>query len=279
VVVTGGNRGLGHDLVRGFARAGASTVLVTRDLSRGEVAAEQVRSALRASTPGHLAQIRVEQADLGDLASVRALAERLAAAPGGVHALVNNAAQLFQRRQVDDAGVERSVAVNHLGPSLLTGLLLPTLRAHAPAAVVNLSTGSVRFGHLEDLQSAARFSPHRAYATSKLADLAGTVELAAALEGSGVRVLAVDPGAMRTGMGEDMPGVLGFVNRRIKPDQQPREITAATVVRAASVPALGTGVWLDRRGVPVRLPRSIRDPKTRREVWRETQRLIGPLPG
>lgn len=274
-VITGGTGGLGRELVRQFARAGGDTVLVSREPARGQAVADVIRAQLAGVAPAHTTgRVEAEVADLADPVSVGALAKRLLARPDGITVLINNAAQLVPARSVDARGVERSLAVNHLGPFLLTGLLMPSLRAHAPSAIVNISSASVQFGHPEDLQSAARFTPHRAYATAKLVSLAVAVELAERLGDGGVRVVAVDPGAMRTGMGEDMPGLLGFFNRRVKRDQQPIERTAATVLRAATDPSFGTGTVLNRKGAPLRLPRSVRPPEVRRRLWQETELLV-----
>lgn len=281
VAVTGGNRGLGLHVVRQLAAAGATAILVARDEDRGRAAAELVTRELRGG-PG---RVEVEQTDLRDPTSLSGIAARIGARHGGLHALVNNAAQILPTRQVDDAGVERHIAVNHLGPFLLTRLTLPTLAATAsatgaPTAVVNLSSASVHFGDITDLQSERKFGPNRSYGTSKLANLAAAVELAHRLDADGtpVRVLSVDPGGMRTGMGEDLPGLLGFVNRRLKPNQQPIERTAHTVVRAALDPTAPTGAWLDRAGRPIRLPRPLRDAATRQRVWDETERLLAAAP-
>lgn len=277
VAVTGGNRGLGLHLVRHLAAIGATAILVARDRPRGERAAEAVTRELRDGG----GRVEVEHADLTDPGSLHALVERLGARPGGIHALINNAARILPDRRVDAAGIERHIAVNHLGPILLTHLLVPALAATAatagsPSAVVGLSSASVRFGDPADLQSERRFTPNRSYGTSKLVNLAVTVELARRLDADGtpVRIVSVDPGAMRTGMGEDLPGLLGFINRRLKPNQQPIERTAATVVRAALDPAVPTGVWLDRTGRPMPLPRSIRTATTRHRMWAETERLL-----
>lgn len=280
--MTGGNRGLGLHLVRRLAAAGATAVLTARDRARDHDAAALVAGELFGAA-GH---IEVEQADVTDPASLRALAERLGARPDGLHALVNNAAQILPTRPVDHRGVERHVAVNHLGPFLLTTALLPALTATAAAsgaatAVVNVSSASARFGDTTDLQSERKFGPNRSYGTSKLANLAASIELAHQLDANGtpVRIVSVDPGGMRTGMGEDLPGLLGFVNRRIKPNQQPIERTARTVLRAALDAAIPTGAWLDRTGRPMPLPRSIRDAAVRRRVWQDTERLLAVAAG
>lgn len=269
VVLTGGTGGLGRHLVAQFVEGGATVVLVVRDRRR----AQAVVSAL--DTAG--GQVEIEQADLGSQASVRDLAERLAAR-SGIAVLVNNAGAIFAERRLGPDGVERSVAVNHLGPFLLTTLLMPALRQNTPAAVVNLSTGSVQFGDLDDLQSERRYSPNRSYGTAKLAALAAAVELSRRLSHDGanaVRVVSVDPGAMRTGLGEDIPGLFGFFNRRLKPNQQPIDRTAATIIRAASDASIGTGVWLDLKGRPKKLPRAIRDRAVQRREFDRVADLLG----
>ena len=95
-------------------------------------------------------------------------------------------------------------AVNYLAPFLLTNLLLDVLKTSAPARIVNVSCGAQASGsvHLDDLQAEQRYSPMRAYGQSKLAIVLFTYELARRLQGTGVTATCLDPGFVRTNIGQ-----------------------------------------------------------------------------
>jgi NAD(P)-dependent dehydrogenase (short-subunit alcohol dehydrogenase family) len=99
-------------------------------------------------------------------------------------------------------------AVNHLAYSLLGDLLLNTLRASAPARIINVSSNAYTHGKIEfdNLQGKRSYSS-RAYGNSKLAILLFTIELAWRLEGTGVTVNALHPGLVNTGFGKNHSGV------------------------------------------------------------------------
>ncbi|HEV3052761.1 MAG TPA: SDR family NAD(P)-dependent oxidoreductase, partial [Longimicrobium sp.] len=126
-LVTGGTGGIGRETALGLARLGATVVVVGRDAARGEAAVEAIR---RESGND---DVRLMTADLSSLDEVRGLAARFAAAHDRLDILVNNAAGMYAERGETADGFERTLAMTHLSPALLTHLLLPLLRASVPA--------------------------------------------------------------------------------------------------------------------------------------------------
>jgi retinol dehydrogenase 14 len=117
--------------------------------------------------------------------------------------LVNNVGGFWSHRHLTADGLEHTFALNHLGPFLLTNLLLDRLRASAPARVVTVSSGAQATGRIDfdDLQGSARYSGQRAYSASKLANVMFTYELARRLEGTAVTATVLHPGLVRTNFG------------------------------------------------------------------------------
>ena len=100
-------------------------------------------------------------------------------------------------------------ALNHLAYFLLTNLLLDTIKASAPARIINVSSdahsrGKIDFDNLQGERSYSSFGP---YGNSKLANILFTTELARRLEGTGVTVNALHPGFTSTGFGKNNPGL------------------------------------------------------------------------
>jgi retinol dehydrogenase-14 len=209
-VVTGATSGLGREIAIGFARRGARTVVVGRGVDRAAQAASEI--ALEAENP------LVESVPVRDLAlrsEVQALAQTLQARYPAISFLVNNAGGYFHRRQTTSEGIERTFALNVLAPFLLTSLLVPRLKAGAPARVVNVASAAHERQTLDfrDLQGARRYFGHRAYGRSKLALILLTREMARRLGDSGVTVTAVHPGFVRTGLGQQDAGILALAFR------------------------------------------------------------------
>lgn len=174
-LITGANSGIGLTAAQALAAAGAHVVLAVRDLDKGRAAAD----AIRGSTD-------VRQLDLASLASVREFAD---AWDGDLDLLVNNAGVMAIPRRETPDGFEMQLATNHLGHFTLTNLLLP----HVTGRVVTVASDAHRMGavNFDDLQLSRGYTPWRAYAQSKLANLLFTLELQRRLTDAGSPVLAV----------------------------------------------------------------------------------------
>lgn len=186
-VITGANSGLGIETTRVLARAGARVVMAVRDEVRGRAEADTVDG-----------ETEVRRLDLADLASVRAFAERW---EGDIHLLINNAGIMAVARGTTKDGFELQFGTNHLGHFALTNLLLE----HVTGRVVTVSSGMHRRAagiDFDDVNLESGYTPYKAYAQSKLANLLFTLELQRRLEAAGSPVLstAAHPGYTATNL-------------------------------------------------------------------------------
>jgi NAD(P)-dependent dehydrogenase (short-subunit alcohol dehydrogenase family) len=149
-LVTGSTRGIGLETARALAVAGATVLLHGRDPQRTRAAAG--RLATDTGSP----RVRPVYADFSHLVQVRALAQQLNSSLPRLDVLVNNAGMMSRARQLSEDGFERTFAVNHLAPFLLTNLLLGKLRQSAPARVVVVASEAHRRAVLDfdDLNNA-----------------------------------------------------------------------------------------------------------------------------
>lgn len=197
-LVTGGTNGIGKATVQALAQLGATVVIVGRNAPKTAQLVEEIRAASGNKNVDSLL------ADLSSQQEVRLLANEFKSKYSHLHVLLNNAGAVFMQRQLSVDGIEMTFALNHLASFLLTNLLLDTLKASAPARIINVSSNAHTSGKIEfdNLQGERGYSP-RVYENSKLATLLFTMELARRLEGSGVTINALHPGFVATGFAKN----------------------------------------------------------------------------
>ena len=245
-VITGANSGIGRAAATELARMGLNLVLVCRDRDKGEETVSELKES------GAKGSLDLEIADLSSLDAVRGLAEDLVAKHPLLNVLINNAGRVSLRRSVTPDGYETTFEVNYLAPFLLTNLLLGTLKANAPSRIVNVSSVAHYSGHIrfDDLQAEKGYSGLGAYAQSKLALVIFTRELATRLQGTGVIVNCLHPGAVSTNIWDRGAGPFAFIMALPKLFMISPEKGAETVVYLATSPEVtDSGAYFEKRRV------------------------------
>lgn len=277
-IVTGANTGIGYETARALARKGAAVILACRDADKGRAAAERIRAE------GAAGAVTVEALDLSDLDSVRAFAERFAAAHDRLDLLINNAGVMVPPKGQTRQGFELQLGTNHLGHFALVARLLPLLRRTAGARVVVVSSNAHHGGRidLDDLQFERRgYRAWAAYCQSKLANLLFALELQRRLDavGGGPLVTAAHPGWTATDLQRTM-GIARLFNPLMA--MRPGE-GALPTLRAATDPAARGGEYFGPRGLfelrgrpeRARLGARARDEATAAQLWDASERLTG----
>jgi len=269
-IVTGPTSGIGKEAARGLALLGAHVILACRDASKGAA----VRDEIVRDTGN--ADLEVGIIDLAAPESIRSFAAEFRATHPRLDVLINNAGTLSFRRRCTPEGVESQFAVNVLGPFLLTNLLVSELKASAPSRVINVGSATHFSGHVEfdNLQGERKYAFLRAYSNSKLEILLLTYELARRLEGTGVTVNCVHPGAIRTDLYNGLPVAFRFVKVFLRDP-----VTgAAPIVRLASDPDLEkvNGRYFDRFA-QTRSAAESYDVGVAQRLWAACEGLAGPV--
>jgi NAD(P)-dependent dehydrogenase (short-subunit alcohol dehydrogenase family) len=252
---------------------GARVGITGRDLARAEQAATDIRAA--SGNPA----VDVFAADMTSQAEVRRLAAAVLDAYPRLDVLVNNVGGFWAHRHPTTDGLERTFALNHLAPFLITNLLLDRLKASAPARVVNVSSGAQSMGRIafDDLQGARKYSGQHAYNQSKLATIMFTNELARRLEGTGVTANSLHPGVVRTNFGaEDQARFFAVISRLILPLLKTPAQGAQTPIYLASSPDVDgvTGKFFANRK-PKTANKLADDTEVSARLWRVSADLVG----
>ncbi|XP_075951995.1 retinol dehydrogenase 11 [Anarhichas minor] len=207
-IVTGANTGIGKFIALDLARRGARVILACRSEARGTAALKEIREKTGNS------DIHLRLVDLSSLDSVREFAKGILTEEKALHILVNNAGVSGLPRQITKDGFESSFATNHLGPFLLTNLLLDLMKSSAPSRIVTLASvnhkkGVVDFSHFhgENLT----YHMDSVYNHTKLHNVICTKELARRLEGTGVTANSVHPGIVMTEVLRHYPLMIRFI--------------------------------------------------------------------
>lgn len=196
-IVTGANSGMGLASTVELAKEGYRVVMVCRSAQRGEQALQE------AKRQSGSARIELMLCDLGSLASIREFAAAFTSVYPKLDVLLNNAGIIAIRRETTADGFESMIGVNHLGPFLLTHLLLGHLKQAPQGRIVNVSSGAHKAGtiHFPDPHMTQGYGIWKGYAQSKLANILFTKELAERLRGTTVTVNCLHPGAVSTNIG------------------------------------------------------------------------------
>jgi len=267
-VVTGASAGIGASLAKGLAAQGASLALVARDKDR---LAEVARECERLGAP----EARTYACDFASLEQVRELADRLLEDLPRIDVLANNAGLTLTHRQETVDGHEKTFAVNHLAPYLLTRLLLDRLVASAPARVVVTASDAHEFGPIDpdDYMSTKAYKPLKVYGRSKLANILFTTELSQRLAGTGVTVNCFHPGFVSTSIGRDHPiGVL--VLKVLRPFIKSPQQGADTGLFLATTDVPENGKYFVKRRVHA-VKNDAQDPKLAQRLWEDSGELVG----
>ena len=179
---------------------GADLAITGRDRARAETAAAEIRAAGGG-------RVDVFVADLSSQAQVRRLADEVLQTLSRIDVLINNVGGYWNNRHVTPDGLERTFALNHLAPFLLTNLLLDRLKQSSPSRVVTVASHAQAMGQIDfdDLQGEHSYSGARAYNQSKLANVMFTYELARRLRATSVTANALHPGVVNTSFGAEDP--------------------------------------------------------------------------
>lgn len=273
VLVTGGTGGIGLATAAGLAGLGAQVGVVGRNRERALAAVETIH----ARHAGAVVDVFV--ADLSSQVEVRRLADDVQAAYPRLDVLVNNVGGYWAHRHLTVDGLERTFAVNHLAPFLLTNLLLERLADSKPARVVTVSSRAHTLGELDltDLQGRQAYSGSRAYNQSKLANILFTYELARRSGRRGVTANVLHPGMVRTAFGaDDQQPLWNLIAPAVRPLMKSPRRGAALPVYLASAPAVQdvNGAYFVR-GRPRRSGDSSYEVQTARDLWRASAELVG----
>lgn len=263
-VVTGAASGIGQQLAIALAKQGATVVAAARDEERAAGAVREIAAASGG-------RVEALACDVASIASMKRAAAELVAQHPELHLLVNNAAVFNKERRTSRDGLELGYAVNTLAPFVLSNLLLGALRAGAPSRIVNMTMAPTEALDFADLQAEKRYSGLQVLKTTKAGHQYLTLALARRLEGSGVRVVTVDPGLTRSKLPAEAPLYLRLAFRLLG---KTPEAGARVPLSVCVEDRWRSGAFVSHEGVEVPMPAFV-DAVASERLWAANAALAG----
>lgn len=272
-IITGATSGVGYHAAKRLAEGGASLVLVCRNSKKAEALRKELFHAYNAKA-------EIILADLSKLSDVRKAAQFILEKHPQIDVLINNAGLHRTTRILTDEGFETVFCVNHLASYLFTRLLLERMIESAPARIIQVNSEGHRFGglDLDDLTWSRRhYKGLQGYGASKVAQLLAVWEFADLLEGTGVTINAMHPGAVRTNIGLDNGPLYKWSQLLfVRPMLRRANISGDAIFYLAAAPEMKnvSGKFFNRTVEESPMPHAL-DRELGKRVWQVSEELTG----
>lgn len=270
VLITGANAGLGFETARYFATHGATVILSSRSLEKGQAACELIQ------VEAPHAKLYLLQLDLADSKSIERFSSQVHELNVKIDILINNAGIMAVPYALTKDGYESQIGVNHLGHFRLTALLFDVLSD--TARIVNISSmahrqGSVNFNNF--MYEKGKYSPFSAYSRSKLCNLLYTEALADHIQANGLSmsVVSAHPGVAKTGLfdtGKRSKVIQFFINLFLASVSTAEEGAQPSIMAALDPQAVNGNFYGPSKNDLVRLDTPIplaKDKKAQSDLW------------
>ena len=283
VLITGGTGGIGYQTARMLARGGARLIITGREADTGETAAATIRQESGAES------VTFIQADHATVGGNQDLAEQVSAAVTRLDILVNNVGGLYPTRWETADGYEATLAMNFVGPYVLTAELLPLLRAAAPSRCVSVVSAGFKLWKPDpftDVQSAEHFISGDVYAHTKLLNVLASLAWARRLVADRITVNVVHPGMSWTQMTQSMTAqtmpswrliwpLFRLLQRRGSPAKAGRRVA---FVASSAQTADYTGRYFEGKRTPSRLSARELNTENQDRAWNLGAELVAGAP-
>ncbi|KQL52437.1 short-chain dehydrogenase [Heyndrickxia shackletonii] len=283
IIITGATSGIGLATAKELVKRGANLGIIARNQVKANELATQLKNVSGGKTV-----VDVFLADMSSQESIRQVAKEILSKCPKIDILINNAGAMFDRRQESVDGMEMTWAVNHLGPFLLTTLLLERLKENGNARIITTASHGhkmVKKGiDFDDIHAKSLYSfpkmlfggPTIRYGETKLANILFTTELAKRLEGTGVTAHCFDPGLVATNFNQNNGLLARLTMAGMKPFSRSPEKGAETLVWLADTDDISEdngGYYADMKKILPSVP--AQNLEAAKRLWEISQEQVG----
>ncbi|GMS81203.1 hypothetical protein PENTCL1PPCAC_3378 [Pristionchus entomophagus] len=295
-IVTGATSGIGQATAEELAKRNARVIMACRNRDK----CVEVRRDIVLNTRNK--QVYCRQCDLSDFDSVVTFVSKLSKGKfelDRIDGIIHNAAVMENERRVNKDGIEKTLATNHLGAFLMTGLMLEKLQSQShPVRLVFVNTNligrktALNFANFnEELQPKEaeceeekarpkKWDGYEVYKRSKLAEAMFARDLSEKLKDSNISVTMADPGRAKSNLSSQLDAQTFFLSRwMLKPvsflmGERKTEKAVRPVLYAVADPSMDgkTGLFIDRERAEQEWGENVENPDSRRRLWAVSER-------
>ena len=272
-VIAGATSGVGLAAARALAAGGADIVMIIRNESKAQAVKREIEGEFPVFIDYFIA-------DFSDLKQVRQAAQAILDKYPKIDVLINSAGIHNTRRILNKDNVEMVFCVNHLASFLLTNLLLERMIRSAPSRIIQVNSEGHRFSgvNIDDVNWDKHFyTGLRGYGASKSAQLLTVWHMAQALEGTGVTINAMHPGAVKTNIGNNNGWLYRWYLRNVTWHflKDPR-ISGEALYYLASSPKLNdvSGKFFNLTILETPARHAL-DPVKQKQIWDLSMEMVG----
>lgn len=278
ILITGANSGIGKAAAIQLAKLGANVIMACRSLDRGRQALEEIQNSSGSQT------VELMQVDMSLQKSICNFTDQFKATHERLDVLIHNAANFdhsLKKVTLTEDAIETVFATNHLGPFLMTNLLLDMLEVNKGRIITVSSKGLFSYPFLDiefdNLNGERKFNMQHAYYHAKQAQVMYTFDLAEKLKHTGVTVNCVRVGnvAISDDRLTHLPWWLLNVYKIKRKFSMTPEKMAETYVWLAADPTVAklTGGYFDAPNTPVKANANAYNRETQKRLWEVSAQL------
>lgn len=269
-LVTGASSGIGKAVAFELARRDIHIIVTVRDEKKGEEIVKEITSRTNNK------QVEFLICDLSSLKSIRSAVKKFSDRYHHLNILINCAAIFAGKRNETEDGMELMFETNHLGPFLLTNMLIEKLKKGEPARIITVTAPSTVKPDFEDLQGKKKYSSAMTFGATKAENLLFTYALARKLKGAKITANAYHPGVTKgTRLMNHAPFFLRWMMFLTSPFlQTPEQAAAGLADLALSAKFEKTTGKLIHKGKEIKAP-MIEDLDSQRRLWEISEKLTG----
>jgi len=201
VVITGATSGIGYLTALEYASRGANLLCVNRNQNKSEKRQNEIESKYGIKCDFLIA-------DLSNLQDIHRVAKALSELNTPIDVLIHNAGVYLTKRELTADGIEKVFVVHYLSSFILNFILMDKLKSQEKARIILVSSEGHRFAawglRLDDLNwEKRRYSGLKSYGSAKTAQLLSMIVFDEHFKNTGVSIIAMHPGAVKTETGQE----------------------------------------------------------------------------
>ena len=211
VIITGATSGIGYYTARKYASHGANLLCINRNLQKSEALCLEIKNEFGVNCEDKIA-------DLSNLQEIHRVAEELSKLDRPIDILIHNAGIYLTKRELTSDGLEKVLVIQYLSSFILNFILMAKLKSQEKARIIMVNSEGHRFAawglKLDDLNwEKRRYSGLRSYGSAKTAQLLSMIIFNEHFKNTGVSIIAMHPGAVKTDSGQENGPVYRWFKR------------------------------------------------------------------